>query len=416
MKQPARLKTFLAGLLAVAGMAAQAGDLRYAIWDKNQLPAIRTIIQQFEKANPGIHVNVELIPDSASNSQYWLKMEAAVTGGVAPDVMWMNMVNVQNYARNKAIIPLDDYIAKSGLKLEDFVPASVKSFNYQGRQYGLPRDIDSVAVWYNKKLFTEAGVAVPGNNWKWDDMTAAAQKLQQKHGRKVYPIFMDLLGNGQETYYNIIPSNGGNILSADRTRSGMAEPQSVDALRKLQALMGKGLIANVLQIGGVQGADLFQSGRVGMLYAGSWQAKPLTDNPALKDQIGVVQMPALAKSVSVAHSLANVITQSSKNKDEAWKFVSFMAGDWAQRQLASTRTVIPARLSAQADWVKAFPMDVSAYVNALGQSYPYPVSLYTAKWNKKLYEGLNKVWMGQDPAKVMPVVVSDVNQILASEK
>ena len=400
------------GLGMALGMTSvMAGTISYGLWDPNQVEATKTIIAEFEKQNPGIKVNIEQTPFK----QYWVKAEAAATGGVAPDVMWMNFVNIQLYAKNGMLEPLDPYLAKSKIKLGDFVQSSVKAFSFQGKQYGIPRDIDSVAVWYNKKLFDEAGVKYPTNNWTWNDMIAAAKTIKGKSTGKMYPVFIDLLDGGQESYYNIIPGNGGYIISADKKKLGIDEPASIDALKKIQSAMKDGLIPTAQELSAIKGDELFQSGKVAMFWGGAWWAKPLSENTLINKQIGIVEMPAMKKKMAVAHSLANVVSANSKNKADAWKLVEFMGGDWAQSVLAKTRTVIPARLSVQGEWAKSFQVDASAYTNAFKYSYQYPFSLYTAKWDKTMRQGLERVWQGEDPASALPPVVKQVNRILASE-
>ena len=405
----------IAAVSATTSFNTQAGNLSYGMWDKSQLAATKTIITEFEKQNPSIKVNVELIPFK----QYWVKTEAATSGGVAPDVMWMNMVNIQLYARHNNLVQLDSYIAASKLKLADYVPSSVQAFNDQGKQYGIPRDVDSVAVWYNKKIFDAASVAYPTNNWTWDQMIDSAKKIKaysDKTKTKIYPIFMDLLNNGQESFYNVIPSNGGYIINKDKTKIGLAEPAAVDALKRIQAMMAGGLLPNATELSGMVGSDLFQSGKVAMFYGGAWWVKPLTENPAINKTIGVVEMPALKQKSAVVHSIAHVISQSSKNKDEAWKLVDFMSGQWAQSVLAQTGTVIPAKLSAQAAWAKHFSIDTSPYITAFNYSTTYPFSLYSAKWEKAMGDGLLKVWTGEDVQKAMDKTTQSVDRMLAAEK
>ncbi|WP_211265472.1 ABC transporter substrate-binding protein [Actinacidiphila oryziradicis] len=102
----------LALLMSVAACSSDktsvGGDgkasLTYGVWDVNQVPARKKIISAFEAKNPNIKVSVQLTP----YNQYFTKLQAAATGGQAPDVFWMNGPNFQLYASNGVIKPLTD--------------------------------------------------------------------------------------------------------------------------------------------------------------------------------------------------------------------------------------------------------------------------------------------------------------------
>src|SRR3954447_102619 len=130
-----------ASLALVVSMAAcssgksSAGgkvSLSYGVWDATQVPAVQKSIAAFEAQNPDISVTVQQTPWA----DYWTKLQAAATGGAAPDVFWMNGPNFQLYASNNVIKPLTDLHQDTSV-----YPASlVKLYQYQGVQYGLPKD------------------------------------------------------------------------------------------------------------------------------------------------------------------------------------------------------------------------------------------------------------------------------------
>ncbi|WAT06023.1 extracellular solute-binding protein [Rouxiella badensis] len=99
-------------LPALFSLSAQAADpvtLRYAVWDKNQLAAEQQIAKNFEKENPDIKIDIELTPAA----QYFVKLDAAAAGGVAPDIFWINMPYFIQYAKNGLLEPLNSDIEKA---------------------------------------------------------------------------------------------------------------------------------------------------------------------------------------------------------------------------------------------------------------------------------------------------------------
>ena len=147
--------------------------LTYALWDKNQMPAMEEIAKKFHEANPNIDIKIELTP----NKQYWTKMEAAATGGTLPDVFWINGPRIIKYAANDVLLPITDQIKADGIDLGNYPKALVDLYTYEGQNYALPKDFDTIGLWYNKKLFDEANVPYPDETWDWNKLKEAAKKL-----------------------------------------------------------------------------------------------------------------------------------------------------------------------------------------------------------------------------------------------
>lgn len=394
--------------MATGAFAADKVEIRYGIWDRNQLPAVEKIVERFEKQNPDIDVEIELTP----YKQYFVKLNAAASGGVTPDVFWMNMPNFSVYTKHGLLAPIDEYLQSSDTKLDDFVNSSVQAYNSAGKQYGIPRDIDSIAVWYNKELFDKAGVSYPTNDWTWSDMESKATAIQKATDDSVYPIMMNLT-DGQETYFNIILQAGGDIVSPDKKSTGVADDRSIAAYKKVQDLMKKELLPSAQQISELSMSEVFQSGRAAIAYSGSWNSLPFSSNPEINDHIGVVTMPKIERNAGVSHSIAYVMAEKTPNKEQAWRFMEFLSSDEAQSILAHSRTVIPAKTTVSNEWVESFDtVDVSAYTQALKSAHQYPTAANTAKWHSILNDGLKKVWLGSEPEQVMPKVSKRIDRVL----
>ncbi|UXI04567.1 ABC transporter substrate-binding protein [Photobacterium sp. TY1-4] len=395
-------------LSATSVLAADKTEIRYGIWDRNQLPAVEAIIQKFEARNPDIDVEIELTP----YKQYFVKLNAAASGGVTPDVFWMNMPNVSTYTKHGLLEPLDGYLKGSTVELDKFVNSSVQAYQVDGQQYGVPRDIDAIAVWYNKAIFDQAGVAYPTNDWTWDEMAAKAAAIQKATDDSVYPIMMNLT-DGQETYFNLILQAGGDIIRPDKKTTDVAGKDALSAYKQVQQLMNKQLLPTAQQISELNMSEVFQSGRAAMAYSGSWNALPFSSNAQINDHIGVVTMPKIKRNAGVSHSIAYVMSRKTQHKAAAFRLLEFLSSDEAQSVLANSRTVIPAKKTVSHFWVEAFDtVDVSAYTKALETAHQYPTAANTAKWHSLLNDGLKKVWLGQNPEKVMPGVEKKVNRVL----
>lgn len=405
--------TLLAGAAAAcsSGAASSPGgggkvSLSYGVWDTNQVPAMKKIISAFEAANPNITVTVQLTP----YQQYFTKLQAAATGGQAPDVFWMNGPNFQLYASNGVIKALTDLHPDMSV----YPDSLVKLYQYKGVQYGLPKDFDTVGLWYNKALFDAAHVAYPTASWTWSDFQAAAAKLTDP-AKGIYAVGATL--EGQENYYDTIFQAGGYVISPDGKSSGYADPKTIAGLQFWTDLIAKKQSPSLQQMTDTAPFDMFESGKLAMFWGGSWDAVAFGQNANTKSSVNVVPLPAGDKKATVIHGLANVIFARTAHPAEAEKFEQFLGSQQAAQIEAQTGTVIPAYNGTQQTWVTAFPQfNLQAFLNELPDAVPYPISKDTAAWNTLEANLLAKAWSGSEPvAQVAQELASQMNAALAKE-
>src|SRR5690606_26158597 len=101
---------------------------------------------------------------------------AAQSGDGAPDVMRADVGWTSTFAALGYLQPLDGTPALDGA--DDYLPAPMKSNEYQGKTYGVPEVTDTLSLLYNKKLFAEAGVQEPPKTW--DEVETVAKKIERK--------------------------------------------------------------------------------------------------------------------------------------------------------------------------------------------------------------------------------------------
>ncbi len=148
-------------------------EIHYAYWASPMDDFYAQCKANFETANP----NITIVLEPTAWSEYWTKLETAATGGSVADVFHMNGVNIKKYADGGVLLPMDSYIESAGLDLSRFPQAMDDMYNFNGVQYGIPMDYDTVGLWYNKALFDQAGIAYPTDDWTWSDLEAAAAAI-----------------------------------------------------------------------------------------------------------------------------------------------------------------------------------------------------------------------------------------------
>jgi multiple sugar transport system substrate-binding protein len=400
--------TLLLGACSSSGSSSDGGGnvtLSYGLWDKNQVPAMKRIAAAYHATHKNVTVNVQLTPYDG----YFTKLQTAAGGGQAPDVFWMNGPNFQLYASNGVLAPLT-----GSVDTKPYPASLVKLYQYDGKQYGLPKDFDTVGLWYNKKLFDAAGLKYPDATWTWQTFQDAAKKLTVPSKGQ---FGTSALLTGQEGMYNTIYQAGGYIVSPDGKKSGYDSPQAIKGLEFWTNLIKEKVSPDQKQMTDTAPYQMFEAGKIAMYWGGSWDAVEFGNNALTKAQADVSVLPAGAQRATVIHGLANVVFARSKHKAQAIDFAKFLGSKQAAEIEGSTGTVIPAYTGTQDAWIKAHPQfHLQSFLDELPYSQPYPVSANTAAWNTLETDILTKAWSGQEPVdKAAHELADGMNKVLAKE-
>jgi multiple sugar transport system substrate-binding protein len=421
MSRPVRLGLTAMVAAALALTAAGCGDddpagdasgpvtLSYAVWDANQVPVMEELAAAFTKKHPTIKIDVQTTPWA----DYWTKLRAAITGGAAPDVFWMNGPNVQLYADNGVIMPLSDRIGDAKLDLGVYPQALVDLYTFEGKVYGLPKDFDTVGLWYNKELFDAAKVAYPTDGWTWADFKVAAAKLTNP-AKGVYAVGANL--SGQEYHYNTIYQAGGQVISPDGKTSGYDQPATIEGLRFWTDLIKSKQSPDLKTMTDTQPLQLFESGKLAMYWGGSWNVAEFGKHEYTKTRVDVAPLPAGVKKATIIHGLANVISAKTAHPEQAWEFVQFL-GSRPAAEILGRSGPIPAYTGTQTAWVQANArFNVRLFLDALAYAVPYPISRNTAAWNEAEAKHLTRAYSGEvDVETAAKALAADMNALLAKE-
>ncbi len=125
------------------------GQLTVSIWDNAQLPGLKEIMDDFT-GETGIAVDLQVVPWD----QYWTLLEAGAQGGSLPDVFWMHSNYSQKFMSNDILLDLTDRIEQSSvIDLSNYYEDITGLYQLDGKTYAIPKDYDTIGLWYNKTLF-----------------------------------------------------------------------------------------------------------------------------------------------------------------------------------------------------------------------------------------------------------------------
>ena len=163
----------LALAMALGSTAFAAVELEMNYWMSEQETGIMAAVDAFNASQDEIHVNASTVPWG----QYWDKLVTGLPAGSAPDIFSINALNVRDYARNGYLLDITDLFESGRVDVEKFAPSAVETHTVDGTLWGIPKDYDSIAVFYNKDMFDAAGVEYPADDWTWDQFIETAKAL-----------------------------------------------------------------------------------------------------------------------------------------------------------------------------------------------------------------------------------------------
>lgn len=394
--------------------SSSSEKLVLAMWDKNQLDGIQEIVNDFTDKT-GIDVDIQVTPWD----QYWTMLEAGATGGALPDVFWMHSNEFNKYAQYEMLLDLTDKIDSSELvDLSKYPEEIVKIYNYEGKQFAVPKDIDTIALWYNKTMFDETGIEYPNENWTWDDFRDACKKLTKEDGSQFGYALKPT--NNQDGWYNPVYSMGGSVISEDKKESKMNDPNTIKALELITGIVRDGSTPAYEVMTENNPEALFEAGKVAMITQGSWMLAELCNNDYVKANCDISVLPKDASTgnrISIYNGLGWVASENTSNPDEAWQLIEYLGSEEAQQKQSDLGVVISAYEGTTENWVNAYPdFKLQAYLDVMDNLVIRPYSKTTITWEDMISENLIDVWTGKAEVKdKCNDITNKMNDILSEE-
>lgn len=400
-----------------AGGASSGGDkggtITVAIWDNGQKAGLDQIIADYTAAT-GNKAEIQVI----TWDQYWTLLEAGASGGDMPDVFWMHSNEVQKYMENDILMDLTDRIASSEKLEMDKFPEDIKNlYSWNGKTYAIPKDVDTIALFYNKTMFDEAGLSYPDDSWTWDDFYDAAVKLTKEDGSQ-YGTAMNP-SNEQDGWMNIIYSMGGKVLTDDKKASGFDDPNTIKAMEFVQKL-----VDNVMPPATVMaetGTDvLLGSGKIAMLSQGSWMVPQFKEHEYISANCDVAVLPkdpTTGNRVSLYNGLGWAVSAKTKNPDAAWQLVEWFGTKDMQLKQAQLGVTMAAYDGVSDEWKNnTDKFDLQPFLDMRENIVFRPSTRVTLTWWNPMCETFKEAWNGNMPmADACAQVTQQMNEAISAE-
>jgi ABC-type glycerol-3-phosphate transport system substrate-binding protein len=331
-------------VLYVTGCGRVVGKptIKIAIWGgTDEIDMLTKIVNEWQQTHPEVIAKLEHIPGGSYTNKLLIQM----AGGTAPDIMFVEVNIFVNFWAMDAFMDLKPFIAKDpDFKLDDFFPEVVDRFTIGGKLYCIPRDTAPFAcVYYNKKLFDEAGVAYPTDDWNWSDLLDKAEKLTKRAEYNKITQY----GFYGWTWENFVYSNGGGIVDdvANPKEFTLARKEAIEGLTFYADLINKYKVSpSPVEFGnlGMGAQQLFMSGKLAMYQSGFWESTLFKN---IKDFDWDVAMfpegPTGIRHFGTGGS-GYCILKSTKYPELAWEIVKQLTNQKAQIALAEMGLAQPA--------------------------------------------------------------------------
>lgn len=330
---------------AIFSSAAFAGELVINTDTSDPAPkaAFEALIEGFKAENPDIEVTWNLF----DHEGYKTSIRNFLTAD-SPDLAnWYAGNRMLPYVNAGLFEPVDDVWEENGMK-ETFA-SSLASMTIDGKIWGVPYTYYQWGIYYRKDIFEEHGIEIPAN---WEEFKAAGAKLREAG---ITPItigtkylwtaggvfdYINLRTNGYD--FHMALGKGEIAWTDDRVRKTFENwKELIDAgffLENHAAYSWQEALAPMVQ------------GEAAMYVMGNFAVAPLRDAGLTDDQIGFFQFPVINPDVALAEDAPTDtihIPANAKNKEDAKKFLAYLARADVQTEVNKTLGQLPVNKNSE---------------------------------------------------------------------
>jgi multiple sugar transport system substrate-binding protein len=421
----------------VIDTSTASGDVNYWLWDNAQLPAYQACADAFKTANPNINVKISQF----AWDEYWAKLTNGFIAGDAPDVFTDHLAKYPEFVSQQQLVALDETLTKDGFNVDQYQPGLADLWKGQdGKRYGLPKDFDTIAIFYNKKLVTDAGVKEADlQNLQWNpqdggtyEKTIAHLTVDESGKRgdepgfdkskiKVYGLGLNAGsggGDGQTQWSMYTGSN--NWTHTDKnpwgTHYNYDQPAFQQTIGWFRSLVEKGYMPSVEAVTGQSSPDIFAASKYAMITNGSWTTNQFFDLKGIEVGLAPTPVGPSGKRASMYNGLADSIWVGSKNKPAAAKWVEFLGSPDCQNIVGEKAVVFPAipeaTDKAEAAW-KAKGVDTKAFTVHVDEktTFLYPITDHASQITGIMTPAMDNVLTGKAPPESLTEANNQVNQL-----
>jgi multiple sugar transport system substrate-binding protein len=421
------------------GADGDSGTVTYWLWESAQLPAYQQCATDFQVQNPDIEIQIEQF----GWDDYWNKLFTGFVANSAPDVFADHTARYGEFAERGLIVPIDDQLAASDIDLDDYVAGTTELWiGPDGKRYGLPKDFDTIGLFYNEDMTADAGISTEDmKNLTWNptdggtyEQTIAHLTVDENGVRgdeegfdktkvKTYGLGLGSSGApfGQVEWSYLAKTTGWTFSDKDLwgTKFNYDDPRFQETYSWWRGLIEKGYMPPLAFTEGGSPDQQMQAGRYAIVSEGSWQTANYGNLQGVNLQLAPTPIGPSGERAAMQNSLADSISTSSQVKGAAWKWVQYLASEECQSVVAEAGVVMPA-IASTVEASKASlgktGFDISAFTDQVeqGTTFPYPAVLQGAEIQSTMSSAMDNVMAFNDDVDSLTAANDKINSLFTN--
>ena len=305
---------------------------------------VTELVEQFERENPRIRVEVQQIPGTAAHE----KLLTAYAADTLPDVCQLGNTWLPEFAALGVLEPLQPFVdASDVIDPDDFFPGVWETNVVDGELLGIPWYVDTRLLFYRKDILREAGIERPPQTWaEWEQAMAA---IKRRVGPDRYAILMPI--NEYEQLLSFALQQDDPLLRDHDTRGNFESPGFRRALSFYANMFGRGWAPKRSETEISNVWDEFFNGLYAFYLSGPWNIREFRQREpaALAGQWGTMPLPGPdGPGAGIAGGASLVLFRGSPRQAQAWKLVEFLSRPDVQVRFHAMIGNLPPRRSSWA--------------------------------------------------------------------
>ena len=414
-----------------------SGEIDYWLWDNAQQPSYQKCADTFKAANPNVNVKISQF----AWDEYWGKITNGFVAGDAPDVFTNHLAKYPEFVTNQQLVPLDATLTKDGFNADQYQEGLAELWKGQdGKRYGLPKDFDTVALFYNSQLAQEGGYdAAKLGELAWNPQDGGTYEKAIAHltvdengvrgdepgfdksNVEVYGLGLDGSSGGGvgQTHWSMYTGSN-NWTYTDKnpwgTKYNYDQPQFQETIGWFWSLVDKGYMPPLEAVKGQSASDLFGAGKYAMITSGSWTINAMFGHEKVKTALAPTPIGPSGKRASMYNGLADSIWVGSDNMPAAAKWVEFLGSPECQNIVGEAGAVFPAIPSGTEKAEAAFKakgVDTSSFTVHLKDktTFLFPITDHASQIEGIMLPAMDAVAIGQAEPSSLTEANTQVNAL-----
>ncbi|NRP70921.1 sn-glycerol-3-phosphate-binding periplasmic protein UgpB [Ensifer psoraleae] len=412
-----RLAAIASLFTLVAPAALMAETITLSVIHGSPPGVYQEVTKRFMEEHPQIQVELEAPALTAEDVTQRVIRGSLI--GATPDVAFQGFNQIRTLGERDLAVSLEPFISsEKDWNSLGYIPSMLDLAKFRSKTLGLPFGISTPIIYYNADLVRRAGGDPSRFPSDWHAITELAKRIQAigDGTMGIYFQYYDVSGNW--TFFSLIQSLGGDIMSKDEKAVAFDGPIGLKALEIMRSIAEAGQV----EMTSAQASQAFEAGKLGIFIRSSVRTAQLEEASKGKFTLSTAPFPILANDgrLPVGGTAAVMLTQDSSKQAAAWEYIKFVTGPIGQTIAAKSTGYAPGNMIAakEKQFLGGFYATYPNYMTSINQ-LPDMTSWYafpgenSLKITDTIRDHLQSVMtLKSQPDTALKAMVSDIKALL----